>query len=121
MAKVAVLLNSNAGAIGPDSGAADKVADALSSAGVEHEIELLESGKCEVRCRAIAERGDPLLIVGGGDGTVAAAAAALAGTETLLGILPLGTLNHFARDLGIPTTLDEAAKLLAGRTERRVD
>jgi diacylglycerol kinase family enzyme len=121
MAKAAVLLNSNAGAIGPDSGAADKVADALSSAGVEHEIELLESGKCEVRCRAIAERGDPLLIVGGGDGTVAAAAAALAGTETSLGILPLGTLNHFARDLGIPTALDEAAKLLAGRTERRVD
>ena len=36
----------------------------------------------------------------------------------LLGILPLGTLNHFARDLGIPTDIDEAAKLIAARQER---
>jgi diacylglycerol kinase family enzyme len=74
-----------------------------------------------VRSRAIAERGDPLLIVGGGDGTISAAASALVGTETKLGILPLGTLNHFARDVGIPTDLDEAAKLIAGGNERRVD
>jgi diacylglycerol kinase family enzyme len=40
---------------------------------------------------------------------------------TRLGILPLGTLNHFARDLGIPTDLAEAAALIAGGAERRVD
>ena len=39
----------------------------------------------------------------------------------MLGILPLGTLNHFARDLGIPADLEEAAKLIAGEHERRVD
>jgi YegS/Rv2252/BmrU family lipid kinase len=61
------------------------------------------------------------VIVGGGDGTISAAASALVGTETALGILPLGTLNHFARDLGIPTDLSEAAKLIAARTRRRVD
>jgi diacylglycerol kinase family enzyme len=74
-----------------------------------------------VRCRAIGERGDPLIIVGGGDGTISAAAAVLAGTETKLGILPLGTLNHFARDLKIPTELSEAAKLIAKDEVRRVD
>ena len=74
-----------------------------------------------MRCKAVAERGDPLLIVGGGDGTISAAASALAGTETRLGILPLGTLNHFARDLGIPTDLDEAAQLIAAGSDRRVD
>ena len=68
-----------------------------------------------MRCAAIAERGDALLIVGGGDGTISAAASALVGTETMLGILPLGTLNHFARDLGIPTDLDEAAQADRGR------
>ena len=62
-----------------------------------------------------------MLIVGGGDGTISAAASALVGTETVLGILPLGTLNHFARDLGIPTDLDEAATLIARGSERRVD
>src|SRR5438067_322164 len=121
MARVPVLLNCNAGAIASASKVGEEVADALARAGIDHEIELLESGKCEVRCRAIAERGDPLLIVGGGDGSVAAAAAALAGTETSLGILPLGTLNHFARDLGLPLNIDEAARLIASGPERRVD
>ena len=36
-------------------------------------------------------------------------------------MLPLGTLNHFARDLGIPTDVDEAAKLIAAGKDRRVD
>jgi diacylglycerol kinase family enzyme len=59
--------------------------------------------------------------VGGGDGTIAAAASALAGTKSVLGILALGTLNHFARDLGIPDSLEEAAKLIAQKPERQVD
>jgi diacylglycerol kinase family enzyme len=45
----------------------------------------------------------------------------LAGTGTALGILPLGTLNHFARDLGIPLELTEAAQLIARGTRRKVD
>jgi diacylglycerol kinase family enzyme len=121
MARVPVLLNRDGGALAADPKLADRVGEALSSAGIDAELELLSGGDCAVRCRAIAERGDALLIVGGGDGTVGAAASALAGTETLLGILPLGTLNHFARDLGIPEELDEGAKLIAGRTVRRVD
>jgi diacylglycerol kinase family enzyme len=100
---------------------ARKVRSAVRAAGIDAEIEMISGGDCEVRARAIAERGDPLLVVGGGDGTISAAAAALVGTETLLGILPLGTLNHFARDLGIPTDLVEAAKLIAARPERHVD
>ncbi len=121
MARVSVLINRGGGAAAADSEIAEKVTAALVAAGVQGDVELVDGGQCEVRCRAVAERGDPLLIVGGGDGTVAAAASALVGTRTLLGILPLGTLNHFARDLGIPTALDEAAKLIAARTEKRVD
>jgi YegS/Rv2252/BmrU family lipid kinase len=97
------------------------VAKALREAGIDAEVELIEGGDCSVRCRASAERGDAMVIVGGGDGTIGAAASVLAGTNTTLGILPLGTLNHFARDLGIPTELDEAAKLIAAGKERRVD
>src|SRR4051794_29879914 len=121
MARVPVLINRGGGAAAADSQIAEKAAAALAAAGLQVEVELVDGGECDVRCRAIAERGDPLLIVGGGDGTIAAAASALVGTNTLLGILPLGTLNHFARDLEIPTVLDEAAKLIAARTERRVD
>jgi diacylglycerol kinase family enzyme len=104
-----------------DSDIGNKVAAALKGAGVRATVELIEGGDCEVRARAVAERGDALLIVGGGDGTISAAAAALAGGSTRLGILPLGTLNHFSRDLGIPPDLGEAAKLIASGSEKRVD
>jgi YegS/Rv2252/BmrU family lipid kinase len=116
-----VLLNRGGGAVAADPEIADKVADALTKAGVDAEVELVQGGDCAVRCKAIAERGDPLLIIGGGDGSIGAAASALVGTKTRLGILPLGTLNHFARDLGIPTDLDKAAGLIAAGKERRVD
>jgi YegS/Rv2252/BmrU family lipid kinase len=121
MAKVTVLLNRGGGTLARDPKLADKAAEALRSVGIDADVELIGGGDCAVRCRAAAERGDPLVVVGGGDGTISAAAAALVGTDTLLGILPLGTLNHFARDLAIPTDLAEAAKLIAARSERRVD
>ena len=116
-----VLLNRRGGAVAADGQIAEKVEAALAQASVDAEIELIDGGDYEVRCRTAAERGEPLIIVGGGDGTIGAAASALAGTDTILGVLPLGTLNHFARDLGIPTNLHEAAKLIAGRSERRLD
>jgi YegS/Rv2252/BmrU family lipid kinase len=116
-----VLLNRGGGAVAADPEIAGKVADALKKAGVAADVELIDGGDCAVRCKAIAERGDALLIVGGGDGTIGAAASALVGTDTRLGILPLGTLNHFARDLGIPTVLDEACDLIAKGGDRRVD
>lgn len=121
MPRVPVLLNRDGGALAADPKLADKVREALESAGLDINVELLSGGDCAVRCRAIAERKDPLLIVGGGDGTISAAASALAGTDTLLGILPLGTLNHFASDLGIPTDVGEAARLIAAGKDRRVD
>ena len=121
MALIVVLLNRGGGAVAADPKVADKIAEAFEAAGLDAEIELIGGGDCAVRCRAVSERGDPLLVVGGGDGTISAAASALVGTETVLGILPLGTLNHFARDLGIPTDIREAAKLIAERKVRRVD
>jgi YegS/Rv2252/BmrU family lipid kinase len=62
--------------------------------------------------RALADR-PPLLVLGGGDGTAATVAGHLAGTDTVLGYLPLGTTNNLARVLGIPRRLDRAVDLLA--------
>ena len=95
------------------------MAAALKTVGIDAKIELIDGGDCEVRAKAIAERGDPLLVVGGGDGTIGAAASALVGSTTMLGILPLGTLNHFARDLGLPADLGQAGTLLPAGEDRR--
>ena len=63
----------------------------------------------------------PKIVVGGGDGTVACAAEALADKLTALALLPLGTLNHFARDLGIPHDLEEAAALALTGSPTSID
>jgi diacylglycerol kinase (ATP) len=55
---------------------------------------------------------DATVVVAGGDGTVAAAARALAGTDRRLGIVPLGTFNNFARGLGMPLDALTAARAL---------
>ena len=61
------------------------------------------------------------IAVGGGDGTLASGAAAALRTGAELAILPLGTRNHFARQLGIPLKIDEAARLAATGAARRID
>jgi diacylglycerol kinase family enzyme len=121
MARIAVLINRGGGAAAADPDIAKTVADAFDAAGLDADVELVDGGECEVRSKAISERGDELVVVGGGDGTISAAASALVDSETLLGILPLGTLNHFARDLGIPAKIEEAVELIARRPARRVD
>ena len=60
------------------------------------------------------------IVVGGGDGSVRTVASVLAGTSVPLGIIPLGTLNHFAKDLGLPLAVEAAACIAAGRA-RMVD
>lgn len=62
-----------------------------------------------------------LVIVGGGDGTLNAAAAGLMQTGLPLGILPLGTANDFARTLGIPTQLEQAVSIICQGHVRFVD
>ena len=61
--------------------------------------------------RALGEHRHPI-VAGGGDGTVNAVAGKLAGTDTPLGVLPMGTLNHFAKDAGIPLNLAAAVRNL---------
>jgi len=62
-----------------------------------------------------------LLVAGGGDGTINSVAAAIVDTSTVLGVLPLGTLNHFADDLGISATIAEAVDVLHNGVVRQVD
>ena len=100
---------------------AEEIRSALTAAGVTARVELLDGGGIAERAKSAVDTGADLLIVGGGDGSVSAAAGVLAGTKTRLGVLPLGTLNHFARDLGIPVDLAGAAMLIGKGKTRPID
>jgi diacylglycerol kinase family enzyme len=70
--------------------------------------------------RDAARRGH-LVVAGGGDGTVNAVATGVREAGGVLGVLPLGTLNHFAKALGLPDDPAEAARALLQGRERLVD
>lgn len=96
-----------------------KVSAAFREAGLKTRIRLLDGAEIGAAAERLKDR--PLVVVGGGDGTLGAAAGALAGSAAALGILPLGTHNHFARQLGIPQDLAGAAQVLAEGYRKRVD
>ena len=90
--------------------------------GVEAQVVVTKRGDDvpALAARALREGHLPV-VAGGGDGTVNAIAGQLAGTETPLGILPMGTLNHFAKDVGIPLTLEQAVQNVLTGHIRKVD
>jgi diacylglycerol kinase family enzyme len=116
---LAVILNASSGA--DDKKAISEKLDSLfSSRGMGARIRLARSGSDVVKMtrRALSER-TPLIVAGGGDGTINAVASEVVCTDTALGILPLGTLNHFAKDLHIPLDLEGAAEnIMEGRVAR---
>jgi diacylglycerol kinase family enzyme len=81
--------------------------------GVDAQIVVTERGDdiASMAARALTERHQPI-VAGGGDGTVNAVAGKLAGADTALGVLPMGTLNHFAKDAGIPLNIEAAVRTL---------
>jgi len=90
--------------------------------GLRAHISLAKGGAQVVQLARRAAQGDSQLIVaGGGDGTVSSIAAELVGTTKTLGVLPLGTLNHFAKDLHIPLDLESAVKVISGGRILSVD
>lgn len=93
----------------------------LAQAGLDVRIHWATPREIPAMVERLARSGASQFIVGGGDGTLSTAAHRLVGTDTTLGVLPLGTLNHFAKDLGLPTTLDDAVAVLKLGHEAAVD
>jgi diacylglycerol kinase family enzyme len=118
---LAIVLSAAAGSGQPEP-LRERIEAFLGAAGRDARVVVANSGaELQRTIREAVAAGAGTLIVGGGDGSVSCAAGAVLDAGIPLGVLPLGTLNHFARDLGLPFGLDEAlAVALHGRT-RRVD
>lgn len=121
--KVVVLINERSGSCATQEShqLMDEVSAALGAVGVEAEVRCVAGEELATEARAAGASGVDAVVAGGGDGTISAVAGALAGGQTPLGVLPLGTLNHFAKDLGIPADLAAAAQVIAAGHAQRVD
>jgi YegS/Rv2252/BmrU family lipid kinase len=119
MKRAITLVNKSGGSF--TEGIAERIGEALVAAGVDSEIMLVEGKDCAARAADHVKKGVELIIAAGGDGTMGSVAGELSGSKAVMGIMPLGTLNHFARDLGIRFDIAEAAKVIAQAKTRKVD
>jgi diacylglycerol kinase family enzyme len=71
--------------------------------------------------KRVVQEGHPVVVAGGGDGTVSAVASMVAGSASALGVVPLGTLNHFAKDAGIPLAREDAVRAIVANHQVSVD
>ncbi|MFK8250675.1 diacylglycerol/lipid kinase family protein [Ancylobacter terrae] len=123
MQNVLVLLNAKAGTIlDRDQAEVRKAVESgLAAPGRTVEVRLLAGDELGKAIRAAGRSEHDTVIIGGGDGSVSIAARSLAHSGKTFGILPLGTLNLLARDLGMPLELDEAVAALGSARESRID
>src|SRR6185503_7185385 len=107
MRKIGVIINASAGSV-TDKELASRVSEVFERNGAQVRIEIASGKQVAAIARSMRDERYNLIVAAGGDGTVSAVASQIVACDTELGVLPLGTLNHFARDLGLPLALEEA-------------
>ena len=116
-----VIINARSG-LSDKEEARGRLVEIFASSGLEAEIILAQTGgEMLSAARDAARESGALVVAAGGDGTISAVASAVVGRNAVLGVLPLGTLNHFARDLGISSDLETATRTIISGQTRRVD
>jgi len=115
-----IVLNSGSGSTADES--ADQITALFKDLGVEVRIHPLGGGaNVEAVIRTVVESDVEIIVAAGGDGTVSAVAAAVSEAGKTLGVLPMGTLNNFSKDLGIPQELELAAATLVAGNKLEID
>src|SRR5215204_5137087 len=108
---IEVIINAGSGGVTEET--AVSLREQFVAAGVAANVQLARSGREILQRAKNAVDVADTIVAGGGDGTVSAVAAEVAKAGKTLGVLPLGTLNNFSKDLAIPQTLPEAVETIA--------
>ena len=117
-----IILNAGARNVAEDPGKTRvKVAELFRTSGAHPQIIVARGNEVAATARKAVAGNEETIVAGGGDGTVGTVAGELAGTGTKLGVLPLGTFNHFARDLGMTFHLEDAVRVVADQHTVGVD
>ena len=119
--RVAVLVNRGSGTVKKKKLTADSLREMFLKAGVEADVRLISGKQMPAATREAMKSGAEAVVAGGGDGTIRTVASGLIGGEVPLGVLPLGTLNHFATDLKIPADLEGAIGVIAQGKAQALD
>ncbi|GAA0726413.1 diacylglycerol/lipid kinase family protein [Sphingomonas japonica] len=101
----------------------DEARTKIAAAGIElidcHAVR--DPAKLNDTVRGAVRSGAPMVIVGGGDGSLSCVVDDVVGKDCVFAVLPLGTANSFARTLGLPLDLDGAIDAIASGRRRRID
>lgn len=118
-----VIMNGSAGSFGKTDQTGDiaRVDAAMRKAGIDVEIRAVEPEALTDAAKLAAGERPDAVVAAGGDGTINAVVGALVGGDVPLGVLALGTYNHFAKDLRLPLDLESAAGVIAAGFTRNVD
>jgi len=118
---VHVIVNAGSGSVLGDE-TAQGLRERFIAFGIKAEVMLAENGKDIVRlAREAAEGEADLIVAGGGDGTISTVAIEASAAGKTLGILPLGTLNNFSKDLGIPQNINAAVRVISEGEVHQID
>ncbi len=110
---IAIVLNAAAGSLTARAGVETELRDLFRAVGRDAEIVPVRPGQNPAEAAGEARSHAAIVVAAGGDGTVSSVAGGIIGSPAALGVLPLGTLNHFAKDLHIPLDLREAVAVIA--------
>lgn len=119
--RVAAIVNSGAGSVRAGDLDAEALRAWFRDAGIDADVRFVAGDQVDEAAREAVLSKPDAVVAGGGDGTIRAVAARLAGGPIPLGVLPVGTLNHFARDLGIPVDLPAAVRLIGNGAVQSLD
>jgi len=121
--RVLVLLNEAAGTLAASQAGDEpqRIRAGFEAAGVDVDVRSLPGAELDPAARRAGAEGFDAVVAGGGDGTLNTIANALAGGPVAFGVLPLGTHNHFAKELNVPLELDPAVAALAAGATKDLD
>jgi diacylglycerol kinase family enzyme len=119
--KALALINEAAGSINGQPNLAHLLKDLAGFHGIKPEFAVISPSRMRQLREEMAQSRWDAVLAGGGDGTVSSVAEIVAGTGIPLGILPLGTRNHFARDLNIPLELEQAIRCISQGATIQID
>jgi len=118
--RIKVIINAGGGSVKGED-VTERLTEAFARHGVTASVAEVEGGELRKTVEAALDEPWDGIVVGGGDGSIGTSAGLVAGSGRPFGVLPLGTRNHFAKDLGLPLEVEDAVAVIAAGHLQSID